>query len=234
MAGFFRLFYVILQRLELKSNNLLGGGMADEENIRFSFRSFEHEVEVVIQGPPSWVNLYRERIGLEGDIGYTQSVSGSTEASFAGDDGSKMQTELPGPPPDPSRLPSVVRVVGDLDIDSGVAELGIPEKTEPNLAEISLFIEELDENPEPLSDNISGDPMAESWIQLVMTLVVREHGHTSLSVSSIESLLGDRINRSGVELQMFLDRLWLLGKLERIHGGAETQYAPNPSWLEAT
>ena len=178
--------------------------------------------------------VYRERIGLEGDIGYTQSFVTSSSGTSNESPSDKKARELPGPPPDPSRLPSIVRVVGDLDVDSRVAELGVPQRSEPNLAEISLFLEELEEDPEPLSDNMSGDPMAESWIQLVMTLVVREHGHTSLSVGSIESLLGERINRSGLELQMFLDRLWLLGKLERIHGGAETQYAPNPSWLEAS
>ena len=207
--------------------------MSDEDNIRFSFRSNEQDVEVVIQGPPSWVNLYRERIGLEGDIGYTQSVSGALEEAIDGAPAAKKVNQLPGPPPDPSRLPSVVRVIGDLDIEAGLDKLGAPARTEPDLAEISIFLDELEEPPEPLSDNMSGDPMAESWIQLVMTLVVREHGHTSLSLGSIESLLGERVNRSGIELQMFLDRLWLLGRLERIHGGAETQYAPNPSWLEA-
>jgi len=207
--------------------------MSDEDNIRFSFRSNEQDVEVVIQGPPSWVNLYRERIGLEGDIGYTQSVSGALEEAIDGAPAAKKVNQLPGPPPDPSRLPSVVRVIGDLDIEDGLDKLGAPARTEPDLAEISIFLDELEEMPEPLSDNMSGDPMAESWIQLVMTLVVREHGHTSLSLGSIESLLGERVNRSGIELQMFLDRLWLLGRLERIHGGAETQYAPNPSWLEA-
>jgi hypothetical protein len=207
--------------------------MSDEDNIRFSFRSNEQDVEVVIQGPPSWVNLYRERIGLEGDIGYTQSVSGALEEAIDGAPAAKKVNQLPGPPPDPSRLPSVVRVIGDLDIEAGLDALGAPARTEPDLAEISIFLDELEEAPEPLADNISGDPMAESWIQLVMTLVVREHGHTSLSLGSIESLLGERVNRSGIELQMFLDRLWLLGRLERIHGGAETQYAPNPSWLEA-
>ena len=234
MVAFFRPFCVIWQILELKSDNSTGDYMSDEGNIRFSFRSNEHEVEVVIQGPPSWVNLYRERIGLEGDIGYTQSVISSSSETSDGFTTVKAARELPGPPPDPTRLPSIVRVIGDLDVDAGVANLGVPERSEPNLAEISLFLEELEEPPEPLSDNMSGDPMAESWIQLVMTLVVREHGHTSLSVGSLESLLGERINRSGLELQMFLDRLWLLGKLERIHGGAETQYAPNPSWLEAS
>ncbi len=234
MVESFRPFCAIWRILELKSDNLTGDYMSDEGNIRFSFRSNEHEVEVVIQGPPSWVNLYRERIGLEGDIGYTQSFVTSSSGTSNESPSDKKARELPGPPPDPSRLPSIVRVVGDLDVDSRVAELGVPQRSEPNLAEISLFLEELEEDPEPLSDNMSGDPMAESWIQLVMTLVVREHGHTSLSVGSIESLLGERINRSGLELQMFLDRLWLLGKLERIHGGAETQYAPNPSWLEAS
>jgi hypothetical protein len=207
--------------------------MSDEDNIRFSFRSNEQDVEVVIQGPPSWVNLYRERIGLEGDIGYTQSVSGALEEAINGAPAAKKVDQLPGPPPDPSRLPSVVRVIGDLDIEAGLDALGAPARTEPDLAGISIFLDELEEAPEALSDNISGDPMAESWIQLVMTLVVREHGHTSLSLGSIESLLGERVNRSGIELQMFLDRLWLLGRLERIHGGAEIQYAPNPSWLEA-
>lgn len=207
--------------------------MSDEDNIRFSFRSNEQDVEVVIQGPPSWVNLYRERIGLEGDIGYTQSVSGALEEAINGAPAAKKVNQLPGPPPDPSRLPSVVRVIGDLDIEAGLDALGAPARTEPDLAGISIFLDELEEAPEALSDNISGDPMAESWIQLVMTLVVREHGHTSLSLGSIESLLGERVNRSGIELQMFLDRLWLLGRLERIHGGAEIQYAPNPSWLEA-
>ena len=207
--------------------------MSDEDNIRFSFRSNEQDVEVVIQGPPSWVNLYRERIGLEGDIGYTQSVSGALEEAIDGAPAAKKVNQLPGPPPDPSRLPSVVRVIGDLDIEAGLDALGAPARTEPDLAEISIFLDELEEPPEPLSDNMSGDPMAESSIQLVMTLVVREHGPPSLSLGSIESLLGERVNRSGIELQMFLDRLWLLGRLERIHGGAETQYAPNPSWLEA-
>ena len=218
----------------MKTRYPTGDSMTDEDNIRFSFRSNEQDVEVVIQGPPSWVNLYRERIGLEGDIGYTQSVSGAMEEDFDGAPKAKKVNELPGPPPDPSRLPSVVRVIGDLDIEAGLDKLGAPARTEPDLAEISIFLDELEEMPEPLSDNMSGDPMAESWIQLVMTLVVREHGHTSLSRGSIESLLGERVNRSGIGLQMFLDRLWLLGRLERIHGGAEIQYAPNPSWLEAS
>jgi len=35
-------------------------------------------------------------------------------------------------------------------------------------------------------------------------------------------------------LGILLDRLWMMGRLERIHGGAETEYSPNPSWMQST
>ena len=73
--------------------------------------------------------------------------------------------------------------------------------------------------------------MAEAWLQILLTLVVREHGQTSLSISAIEELIGERINREGPELELFLNRLWMMGRLELIYGGAEVHYAPNPSWL---
>ena len=73
--------------------------------------------------------------------------------------------------------------------------------------------------------------MAEAWLQILLTLVVREHGQTSLSISAIEELIGEKINREGPELELFLNRLWMMGRLELIYGGAEVHYAPNPSWL---
>ncbi len=73
--------------------------------------------------------------------------------------------------------------------------------------------------------------MAEAWLQILLTLVVREHGQTSLSISAIEDLIGEKINREGQDLELFLNRLWVMGRLELIYGGAEIHYAPNPSWL---
>ncbi len=139
---------------------------------------------------------------------------------------------LPGPPPNPSSIPSVVRAVGNLDLDLRVEELGFSKKTEPDLNAIIEFLNEV-EIPEPLSNNLSGDPQAEAWLQLLMTLVVREHGHSSLPISSIEKTLGEKMNREDADLEIFLDRLWIMGRLERIYGGAEVQYSPNPSWLES-
>ena len=102
------------------------------------------------------------------------------------------------------------------------------------MSAICEILDELEEEVEPLSDTMSGDPLAEAWIQLLLTLVVREHGHTSLPLSSFEMALGERLNRDAAELGILLDRLWLMGRLERIHGGAETEYSPNPSWMQST
>ncbi len=138
---------------------------------------------------------------------------------------------LPGPPPDPSSIPSIVRSVGGLDVEARADEHGISKETDPDISEIKEFLEEV-EDLEPLSNNLSGDPMAESWLQILLTLVVREHGTSSLPVGTIEYLVGEKMNREGIDLELFLDRLWMMGRLEKVYGGAEVSYSPNPSWLE--
>ena len=148
-----------------------------------------------------------------------------------GDEQEPEEEGLPGPPPDPSRIPSIVRKVGDLNLQSEAEDHGISKKTDPDIRAIMEFLDEVEEL-EPLSNNLSGDPMAEAWLQILLTLIVREHGHSSLGVSTIEVLVGERMNREGIDLEIFLDRLWIMGRLEKIYGGAEVSYSPNPSWLE--
>ena len=116
-------------------------------------------------------------------------------------------------------------------MQSEADEHGISKKTDPDIRAITEFLDEV-EDLEPLSNNLSGDPMAESWLQILLTLIVREHGHSSLGVSTIELLVGERMNREGIDLEIFLDRLWIMGRLEKVYGGAEVSYSPNPSWLE--
>ena len=214
--------------------------------VRFRFRSPEHDVDVLLEGDAVWVTKVREELELSGEVGVIQPLAarmaepGEPDPESAMGEGAEIYEEmplpedavLPGPPPDPSRIPSVVRIIGSLDVDSEVAELGGGERSEPDIMTIIEILDELADEVEPLSDNLSGEPLTEAWIQLLLTLVVREHGYTSLPLSSIEQAVGDRTNRQGVDLEIFLDRLWMMGRLERIHGGAEVQYAPNPSWLE--
>ncbi len=209
--------------------------MGSGENVRFSYRSHQESIEVVLQGDTDWVNSIRSQIGLNAALGFTRPlgpVSSQPQSSEESASQPVMQETLPGPPPDPSRIPSVVRTVGDLDLSAKAAELGMSSQTDTDMAALAEFLDEV-ETPEPVSNILSSDPQAEAWLQLVLTMVVREHGHTSMSLSDIEKLIGDKVNKSAAEIKIFLDRLWRIGKLERIHGGAEDHYAPNPSWLES-
>lgn len=209
--------------------------------VRFRFRSPENGIDVLIEGESHVVDSLRKELGLQGRVGFIQLLSATLvdgkepESRLASghDEESEFSDEenkLPGPPPDPTSIPAVVRRIGDLDIKAKISELDGPSRTEPQMEFIREFLESID-TPEPLSNNLSGDPMAEAWLQILLTLVVREHGQTSLSISAIEELIGEKINREGQDLELFLNRLWMMGRLELIYGGAEVHYAPNPSWL---
>ncbi len=209
--------------------------------VRFRFRSPESEIEVLIEGEYDVVNSIRDELGLQGRVGFIQPLSArlvhghEPELSPAMGDEEDLENlsdenKLPGPPPDPTSIPAVVRRIGELDIKAEISDLDGPSRTEPQLEYIREFLESIDEL-EPLKNNLSGDPMAEAWLQIVLTLVVRQHGQTSLPISAIEELIGEKINKEGPELELFLNRLWIMGRLELIYGGAEVHYAPNPSWL---
>ena len=215
--------------------------------VRFRFRLAEYDVDVLLEGEARWVEDLRQQIGLSGDVGVLQPLAARMAdpdeeelESAVGDMGSDYMSPssgeavLPGPTPDPSRIPAVIRTIGEFDLETSMNELGGRKSSNPDMSAICEILDELEEEVEPLSDTMSGDPLAEAWIQLLLTLVVREHGHTSLPLSSFEMALGERLNRDAAELGILLDRLWLMGRLERIHGGAETEYSPNPSWMQST
>ena len=211
--------------------------MGHSDTVRFRYRSKAEDIDIVLEGTEQLVNSVRTAIGINGAMGFVRQVSSGQE----GNDGGigtpisqipNPEESLPGPPPDPSRIPSVVRTVGELDLEEKISGLGTSKQSDPDITALEEFLSEV-EPPEPLSNVLSVDPMAEAWLQLILTMVVREHGHTSLSISDIHRLLGERVSKGEVEIKVFLDRLWKLGKLERIHGGAEDHYSPNPSWLES-
>ncbi|DAC64386.1 MAG TPA: hypothetical protein HA357_00555, partial [Candidatus Thalassarchaeaceae archaeon] len=169
--------------------------------VRFRFRSSESEIDVLIEGEYDVVNSIRDELGLQGRVGFIQPLSArlvhghEPELSPAMGDEEDLENlsdenKLPGPPPDPTSIPAVVRRIGDLDIKAEISDLDGPSRTEPQLEYIREFLESIDEL-EPLKNNLSGDPMAEAWLQIVLTLVVRQHGQTSLPISAIEELIGE-------------------------------------------
>jgi hypothetical protein len=218
--------------------------------VRFRFRQPESDVDVMIQGDAEWVQALREDLGL-GDVGWIQpmattghsvQVSQSDEESVEDaemtDDESPVilqsdtTSSLPGPPPDPSRIPIVRRVIGDMDLDAEMEKLGIEHPRSPTAEELSDLIAEMDE-PEPIMSQVSTDPIAEAWLQRLMRVAVRKFGVTALPVEVIDSSACEQLERSGMELELWLEGMWRLGKLVKVHGGGSYGYGPSPRWLEA-
>ncbi|MED6297892.1 MAG: hypothetical protein VX828_06295 [Candidatus Thermoplasmatota archaeon] len=218
--------------------------------VRFRFRQPESDVDVMIQGDAEWVQALREDLGL-GDVGWIQpmattghsvQVSQSDEESvedgeMADDESpvilqSDTTSSLPGPPPDPSRIPVVRRVIGDMDLDAEMEKLGIEHPRSPTAEELSDLIAEMDE-PEPIMSQVSTDPIAEAWLQRLMRIAVRKFGVTALPVEVIDSSACEQLERSGMELELWLEGMWRLGKLVKVHGGGSYGYGPSPRWLEA-
>jgi len=219
--------------------------------VRFRFRQPESDVDVMIQGDAEWVQALREDLGLA-DVGWVQPIAAtghSIQASHSNnpttdDEGEMVDDEspvilqsdatpkLPGPPPDPSRIPVVRRVIGDMDLDAEMEKLGIEHPRSPTAEELSDLISEMDE-PEPIMSQVSTDPIAEAWLQRLMRIAVRKFGVTAIPIEVIDSAACEQLERSGMELELWLEGMWRLGKLVKVHGGGRFGYGPSPRWLEA-
>ena len=215
--------------------------------VRFRFRAPDDDVDVLIQGDAVWVNTLREDLGLM-DVGWVQPMATTgrvVQEPIEGDDESEESEDespillesdvavvLPGPPPDPSRIPTVRRVIGEMDLDAEMEKLGIEHPRSPTAEELSDLISEMDE-PEPITSQVSTDPIAEAWLQRLMRIAVRKFGVTALPISVIDSAACEQLDRSGTELEVWLEGMWRLGKLVKVHGGGRIGYGPNPRWLEA-
>ena len=219
--------------------------------VRFRFRQPESDVDVMIQADAEWVQALREDLGLA-DVGWVQPIAAtghSIQASHSNnpttdDEGEMVDDEspvilqsdatpkLPGPPPDPSRIPVVRRVIGDMDLDAEMEKLGIEHPRSPTAEELSDLISEMDE-PEPIMSQVSTDPIAEAWLQRLMRIAVRKFGVTAIPIEVIDSAACEQLERSGMELELWLEGMWRLGKLVKVHGGGRFGYGPSPRWLEA-
>ena len=183
------------------------------------------------------------------DVGWIQPMATtgrvSPEQTDTGDDAldetdgedpilleSDAVVSLPGPPPDPSRIPTVRRIIGEMDLNAEMEKLGIQHPQPPTAEELSDILSEMDD-PEPIMSQVSTDPIAEAWLQRLMRIAVRKFGVTALPISVIDSAACEQLERSGTELELWLEGMWRLGKLVKVHGGGRFGYGPSPRWLEA-
>ena len=215
-------------------------------NVRYRFRSDDHDVNVVIEGAADWVQKYVDELGL-GGVGWTMPIgtevkatnlsSVSRQRQQAGidiemDDAPEDQKpEDMGPEPDPSRIPVVRRPIGELNLQEKLKQVGMTPAERPDLIDLMDILDDMDP-PMPVQGATSVDPMAEAWLRELLQLVVRDHGMTGLRTEDIEEIASSKLGgREGTALEVWLESLFSAGKLVKIHGGDATGWSPSPKWL---
>jgi hypothetical protein len=214
-------------------------------NVRYRFRSDDHDLNVVIEGDAEWVEAHVEELGLVG-VGWTMpagtevratnlsSVSVERQRSEDGGEDDAPESSKPldmGPEPDPTRIPVVRRPIGELDLQAKLSDAGLEPAERPDAVELMAMLEEL-EPPQPVNSTTSVDPMAEAWLRELLQLVVRDHGMSGLSTEDIEEIASSKLGgREGTALDVWLQSLFAAGKLVKIHGGDATGWGPSPKWL---
>lgn len=215
-------------------------------NVRYRFRSDDHDVNIVIEGEASWVQRHVEDLGLSG-VGWTmptgtevQATNLSTvsvERQKAGiniemDDAPESTRPADmGPEPDPGRIPVVRRPIGELNLQEKLDQAGLTPAERPDVIELMELLDDMDP-PQPVQGATSVDPMAEAWLRELLQLVVRDHGITGLRTEDIEEIASSKLGgREGTALDVWLESLFSAGKLVKIHGGDTTGWGPSPKWL---
>ena len=195
--------------------------------MRFSFRHEPNDIATVIEGPEAWVKHFVEQIGLGLDCGWMMEMSQQGQKSK---DETPLEESslLPGPPPDPSKIPAVIREIGSFDPSENLESNKPPPLDED---ELRSFISELPE-PEIPPDSISNDPLTEEWLRLVLAIVVTEHGISSMMPETIAGILSERTSLDDIAVSIALKRLWVAGKVDKILTERGEEYSPSPSWIQ--
>ena len=218
----------------MESDGVQGVASGD---VRFTFRSDETDVNVIIEGKKVWVEGIVEELGLS-DVGLTMPIGVQARSiepdaiseDIDEEDTLKAPTDM-GPEPDPSRIPVVKRPIGALNVEIEIEKIGLEPPSQNDVFELMDAFSELDE-PRPIQGEMSVDPMAEAWLKELMRLIVREGGRTALATEMIEEVASTKLGgRTGVELSVWLESLFAAGKLVKIHGGDSTGWGPSPRWL---
>lgn len=201
--------------------------------VRYCFRSSEDEVDITLEGDSQWVSAKVSELGLS-KVGWTmplavESQSRGTSSLLFGDRNIDQGPQIPAP--DPTRIPIIRRSIGDLDIHSALAKKGLEQSRRPDADEIREILEQVEE-PLPAQGPLVIDPMAEAWLKELMRIAVRQFGVTAMAFETIELAASDYLgDRQDEELEAWLESLFRMGKLVKVHGGETDGWGPVPRWL---
>ena len=128
-------------------------------NVRYRFRSDDHDVNISIEGDVDWVEKYVEELGLQG-VGWTMPIGVQVQATNL----SKVSLERKkagvdiemedapestkpadmGPEPDPSRIPIVRRPIGELDLKARLNAAGLEPAEKPDAIDLMDILDDMD------------------------------------------------------------------------------------------
>jgi len=191
---------------------------------------FSHgAVDVLLEGPLDWIKELQSELGLV-DVGWSRPVPGNRSASSDGRESKSKLTNkgLPGPPPDPASIPTVIRVIGSLPSEP---DRGVREEAPPS-AELKSALSSLD-RPPVVTDPTSSDPLAEGWLRALFQASIAAGWSKGLSLELIGNAAEDWLERSGGGLELWLEELHHQGRIARIHRGTKVLFSPTPRWLRA-
>ena len=205
--------------------------------VRYVYQDIEEDIEVVIEGESAWVKRLITELNLD-EKGWLQSITSNEifeissleNESLILEDGNVVNM---GPDPNPSRIPIILRPVGSLDIDSKLENYGAVSQENPTMEDLAREFDKLP-SPEPKSGPLVLNPMSEAWLAELFKIALNQFGATSLPFDHIEAVASDKLSEmEGMELELWLEKLYRMGKLMKKIAGSEIFFGPVPSWMNS-
>ena len=202
--------------------------------VRYVYQETEDDIEIIIEGDSAWVKEIVSDLSLE-EKGWLQSLEGgkNTEAINESLISEEDNVGSMGPTPNPSSIPIVLRPIGSLDIDSKLDNYGAAAQEPPTIEEMAQEFDQL-KQPEPKSGPLVQDPMSEAWLAELFKITLSRFGVTTLSFDIIEAVASDKLaEMEGMELELWLEKLYRMGKLMKKTAGSSISFGPVPAWMNS-
>ena len=203
--------------------------------VRYVYQEADEDIEIVIEGDSVWVKELISELSLN-EKGWLQSVNQDIDSINFNNESLISEEENVvnmGPIPDPTKIPIILRPIGSLDIDSKLENYGAAAQESPTMEELTMEFDQLD-TPEPKSGPFVQDPMSEAWLAELFKIALNKFGTTSLSFDFIEAIASDKLaEMEGMELELWLEKLYRMGKLMKKTAGNKISFGPVPSWMNS-
>ena len=205
--------------------------------VRYVYQESDDDIEIIIEGDSVWVNDLISDLSLN-EKGWLQSIKNGEIIEFLDGENKSLILEEGnaanmGPKPNPSRIPIILRPIGSLDIDSKLENYGAAAQEPPTMEDLAREFDQL-KTPEPKSGPLIQDPMSEAWLAELFKIALNRFGATSLSFDFIEAVASDKLaEMEGMELELWLEKLYRMGKLMKKTAGSEISFGPVPSWMNS-